>query len=155
MRKKRALKHQSPLAHGFYLMPGRAGTQTKMFLEDTQEDQPADLPAPRGFSQKKYSVDIPADEGPLSLAHPLPPTPPLLPPKSRSPYSCNASAQRTSYRSSVGSATIQIAYLPNHSDDVERKKGQTLEVSTHIPFYNPSRWHLCLVVYQNIHDHTR
>lgn len=110
-------------------MPGRAGTQTTITPEDTQDDQLAEPLAPRFFSQKKHSVEIPADEIPLSLAHPPPPTPPLLPPKPRSPHSCKASAQRTSYGSSIGSATIQIAYLPNPSDDVEREKGQPLEVS--------------------------
>lgn len=138
----RRLKHKRSLAHGFYIMPGRAGTQTTITPKDAQEDQLAELPAPGFFSQRKYPVELPADEISPVIAPPVPPTPLLLPPRPRSANSRKASPllaplppgagfsdKRTSYGSSVGSASIQIAYVPSHRDDGEGEKADASPVS--------------------------
>ena len=153
--RRRGLKHQRSLVDGFYIMPGRNGTQTTMNTTDTHEDQLAELPAPELFKQRKQPVELPAGEiSPVAARLPsrTPPqsvssTPLLHPPKPRSPSSRRASPllapppfrdglseQRSSYSSSLGSGSIQIAYMPSPHDEVEREKPVPLKVSSLLPF---------------------
>lgn len=145
--RRRGLKHQRSLLDGFYILPGRAGTQTTITPKDAHEDQLAELPAPGFFNQKNPPVELPTNEiapvaappVPRAVFQPASPPPLLLPPKPRSPNSRKASPllapppragvpdKRTSYGSSVGSASIQIAYLPSHHEDAGRGENGTLD----------------------------
>ncbi|KAF6230375.1 hypothetical protein HO133_004717 [Letharia lupina] len=131
-RTRQGLKHQRSLVDGFYIMPGRPGTQMTMNPKRTREGQLAELPAPGFFNQTRHPVELPADETSPVPALPSSPTPLLLPPRTPPKNARKApqllappprevfSEKRTSYGSSLGSASIHIAYLPSHQDDVER-----------------------------------
>lgn len=140
---RRGLRYQRSLLDGFYMMPESAGTKTTVDAKDAREDQLAELPAP-GFltHQEKSPVELPADEITPVAAPPVPqpasPTPLLPIPRPRSPNTRKASpllalppvGKRTSYGSSMESASIEIAYVPSHPDDVDRNTPEPLEVST-------------------------
>ncbi|CAF9942442.1 MAG: hypothetical protein ALECFALPRED_009754, partial [Alectoria fallacina] len=142
----RRLKHQrgpSSLVDGFYIVPGTPATQTTITTRDPLERQLAELPAPESSNQNQHPVEQPADDiSPVPtqpLSHPASPTPLLLllpRPRPRSPTARKASPllapppppppppprddrvseRRHSYASSVGSASIQIAYEPSQHD---------------------------------------
>ena len=165
---RKGLKHQRSLVDGFYILPGRAGTQTTLNTEDPHEDKLAELPAPGFFNQNKHPVEVPADKpSPVSTppvsqpvfspASPASPTPLLLTPRPRSintrkaspllapPPRDGISEKRSSYGSSVGSVSIQIAYQPSPRDDGEREETERFKVSTSIP-NNSEPWYQCALV---------
>lgn len=152
--RRRGLKHQRSLADGFYIMPGRAGTQTTLNTNDAPEDQLAELPTPEMFIQRNQTVELPAElpAGEISpvaarppsraAPQPVPSTPILLTPKPRSrstrkaspllappPFRDGTAERRSSCSSSMGSESIQIAYMPSHNDEIEREKPVPLKVS--------------------------
>ena len=148
--RRRGLKYQQSLVDGFYIMPARAGTQTTMDTNDAREDHLAELPTPSLSNQDKSPVElltnetvpVPAPPVPLTRVQPASPTPILLSPRPRSPKTRKASPllppppmdriseKRTSLGSSVGSASIQIAYQPSHHEDAGKEKPKPLKAST-------------------------
>lgn len=131
---KRGIKHQPSLIDGFYIMPGRAGTQSTMSTTHTHRDSPpVELPVTVHASlrqTKQQPVELSADEISPVTIQPVLQTPPpvLLIPQPRSPSArkmtpllappprVGMSEKRSSCGSSmtVGSQSIQIAYMPSH-----------------------------------------
>ncbi|CAD6569268.1 MAG: hypothetical protein ASARMPRED_002695 [Alectoria sarmentosa] len=165
----RRSKHQrgpSSLVDGFYIMPGITATQTTIITRDPLEHQLAELPAPESFNQNQSPVELPADDdnspvAPQPLFHPASPTPLLLlPPRPRSPTARKASPllapfppfppppptrddggpeHRHSYASSVGSASIQIAYEPSQHDGADREEEEPWPLKVSAPSRSSSR----------------